>query len=162
VPGWPIGQQQRLGVLLAVVRVNATGRDGGGTIGAEAAAAGGDRGLAAIGANPASLGTCARRDRSGRSFAPPPFSGEGRPGRLRRWTLPMTALLDTPSRRPISAAECPSSQSTRKLAIISTIHLLFAGPALTGRASFVFMLNILPCRRPARPAGTVSARVVAK
>jgi hypothetical protein len=48
--------------------------------------------------------------------------GDGRAGRSSRCALPTTAFLETPSRRPISAVESPSSHSARKRTIVSSAH----------------------------------------
>ena len=45
-------------------------------------------------------------------------------GRSRRCALPTTAFFETPRRRPISAVECPSSQSWRSLATVSSFQSL--------------------------------------
>jgi hypothetical protein len=111
LPGSPIGQQQ--GVARKVCF-------GGDMIGRKAGAGPpieADKG--------GKVGPCARRGACGRGEALPSAPrriGDGRGGKFSRCALPTTAFLETLSRRPISAVERPSTQSTRSLAIISSDH----------------------------------------
>ena len=77
------------------------------------------------------MGPTTRRVGIARGVAPPAPSrriGDGRGGRFSRCALPTTAFLDTPIRRPISAVESPSDQSTRSRAIVSSFHSMSWAP----------------------------------
>jgi len=60
--------------------------------------------------------------------------GDGLAGQSSRCALPITAFLDTPSRRPISAVEWPSSQSARARSVSFSVQSVMAKPSCTGTA----------------------------
>ena len=121
LPGWPIGQQQR------VTRVPSGRTDGGGGGAGRRSVASGSAGVAVTSAgaelSEGSGGRLGGGRGAGRSFGGEPLRiGEGRSGKSRRCALPTTAFLLKPKRRPISAVLWPSTQSERSRPIATSFQ----------------------------------------
>lgn len=107
-----------------------TGRGAGNGLSGWIFVGGGEAGPCALGSG-GSVGPPTRTVDAGRSCARSLGSrriGDGRAVRSSRCALPTIAFFETPSRRPISAVECPCSHSSRSRRIVSSFHTISWSP----------------------------------